>query len=307
MSETAAPAAAGAGHERPPLDDVMLAMDVVDTLRRRDRLVARELDEAGREQDLTARLRRIYDQQGISVPDHVIEQAVAALKEDRFTYQAQGGGLARRLALIYVNRGRWGKWVGGGMGAAALAAVVNYFAFVAPDRALPDDLLAQHQAVVQMASDERARKLAQSIHDQAQSALANDDTDTAKKAIKRLEQLEMALAQEFVVQVVNRPGGRSGVWRIPDINEDARNYYVVVEAVSPAGERLRVPVTSEESGETKLVDAWGLRVDEATFEAVHRDKADDGIIENDRFGYKKRGYLEPDYERPTSGGAITQW
>ena len=57
--------------ERPPLDDVMLAMDVVDTLRRRERMVARELDEHGRAEDLKQRLRRIYAQQGLDVPDHV--------------------------------------------------------------------------------------------------------------------------------------------------------------------------------------------------------------------------------------------
>ncbi|MGB5744091.1 MAG: DUF6384 family protein, partial [Sedimenticolaceae bacterium] len=73
MSEPTA-AVGAASFERPPLDDVMLAMDVVDTLRRRDRLVARELDEAGREADLKQRLKGIYAQQGIDVPDHVVEQ-----------------------------------------------------------------------------------------------------------------------------------------------------------------------------------------------------------------------------------------
>ena len=52
---------------------------------------------------------------------------------------------------------------------------------------------------------------------------------------------------------------------------------------------------------------WGLRVDEATFEAVRRDKQDDGIIENDRAGYKSRGHLQPRYDLPSSGGAITKW
>ncbi|MGB5297749.1 MAG: DUF6384 family protein, partial [Thiogranum sp.] len=69
-----------------PLDDVMLAMDVVDTLRRRRRLVERELDAEGREQDLKQRLRKIYTAQGIEVPDHVLEEGVAALKEERFVY-----------------------------------------------------------------------------------------------------------------------------------------------------------------------------------------------------------------------------
>ena len=37
----------------------MLAMDVVDTLRRRQRLVEREMDKGGREQDLKQRLHKI--------------------------------------------------------------------------------------------------------------------------------------------------------------------------------------------------------------------------------------------------------
>lgn len=300
-------AAGGAATERPPLDDLMLAMDVVDTLRRRERLVERELDEAGRAQDLTQRLKRIYEQQGIDVPDHVIEQGVAALKEDRFTYKPPDSGIARRLALLYVKRSGWGKWVGGGAAAAVLAAAVNYFAFVAPDKALPGELLETHQAVLDLAASDNAKTVVQQMYETGSSALQRDDTDAAKGAIAQLEQLRLLLQQEFVVQIVNRPGERSGVWRVPDVNQKARNLYIVVEALSPTGERLEVPVTSEETGRTELVQAWGLRVDEATFEAVKRDKQDDGIIENDRFGYKNRGYLKPDYEMPTSGGAITRW
>ena len=45
MSEEAVQASGQGRTERPPLDDLMLAMDVVDTLRRRERLVERELDE----------------------------------------------------------------------------------------------------------------------------------------------------------------------------------------------------------------------------------------------------------------------
>jgi len=55
------------------------------------------------------------------------------------------------------------------------------------------------------------------------------------------------------------------------------------------------------------VSKWGLRVDEQTFEKVARDKQDNGIIERDRFGYKHRGRLVPEYEMRTSGAAITQW
>ena len=62
-----------------PLDDVMLAMDVVDTLRHRRKLVARELDETQRDEQLLDRLRKIYAAQGIEVPDHILMEGVAAL------------------------------------------------------------------------------------------------------------------------------------------------------------------------------------------------------------------------------------
>lgn len=304
---TTADAVAGGNRERPPLDDVMLAMDVVDTLRRRDRLVARELDEAGREEDLKDRLKRIYAQQGIDVPDHVIEQGVAALREDRFTYKPPQAGIARRLALLYVRRGRWGKWLGGGVALALLAGGINYFAFVAPDKALPDELAQRQAEVLAIAATDNARRAALQLYEAGEAALRASDTAGARAAIGQLDEMAVVLDQEYLIRIVNRPEQRSGVWRIPDVNQGTRNYYVVVEAVSPTGSRLQVPIKSEETGKTDRVTVWGLRVDEATFEAVKRDKQDDGIIENDRFGYKSRGHLQPRYDRPTSGGAITRW
>jgi hypothetical protein len=34
---------------------------------------------------------------------------------------------------------------------------------------------------------------------------------------------------------------------------------------------------------------------------------DDGTINRNVFGNKKRGYLTPQYVIPTTGGAITEW
>jgi hypothetical protein len=290
-----------------PLDEVMLAMDVVDTLRRRERLVKAELDDLGREEDLKERLRKIYAAQGIDVPDHVIEQGVAALKEGRFTYSPPPRTSATRLARIYVNRGDWGKWVGGILGIMILAAVIHYVSFVAPDAALPDDLVRVHTEAAALAGNARARETLERYLGAGQSALRNEDTEGARLALRKLEAARTVLGQEYSVRIVNRPGERSGVWRIPDLNSGARNYYILVEAVDPAGRVLAVPILNEETRETETVEIWGLRVDEKTFNAVARDKQDDGIIERDRFGYKARGELVPRYDMSTTGGAITRW
>ncbi len=307
MSDTTTGPAADSEHEAPPLDDMMLAMDVVDTLRRQERLVLRELDDAGREADLKQRLHKIYAQQGIEVPDHVLDQGVAALRQDRFTYKPPERSLATRLAYLYVTRGRWGKWVGGGLGVVILAFIGSYFAFVAPEAALSDKLSERHTELVELAASDNARDTAERLFNAGKTALRNEDRAAARQALAGLEDLRRVLEQEYTIQIVNRPGQRSGVWRVPDINTRARNYYIIVEAVDPAGRVLTVPVENEETGQTGRVEQWGLRVDEDTFEAVAADKQDNGIIERDRFGYKKRGRILPDYDIRTSGGAITQW
>jgi hypothetical protein len=94
------------------LDDVMLAMDVVDTLRHRELVLERELYADERDQQLLERLRAIYTAQGITVSDGVLAQGVRALREDRFVYPGARPSLARSLATLYVRRTRRGKWVG---------------------------------------------------------------------------------------------------------------------------------------------------------------------------------------------------
>src|SRR5690606_11364063 len=93
--------------ETAPLDDVMLAMDVVDTLRHNQDLVTRELSESDREKQLIDKLRDIYRQQGIEVSDRILKEGVAALSESRFVYTPPKTGLGTTLARFYVARKRW--------------------------------------------------------------------------------------------------------------------------------------------------------------------------------------------------------
>ena len=115
------------------------------------------------------------------------------------------------------------------------------------------------------------------------------------------------LKQAYKLQIIQRPGEPSGVWRIPDVNTRARNYYLIIEAVDDRGEVLSLPVTSEETGQTRFADKWGIRVNASVFERIAEDKRDDGIIQQRVIGRKQRGRLEPDYSINTSGAAITDW
>ena len=411
--------------------ELMLAMDVVDTLRHERSLVERELQSEDREGELIAKLRKIYADQGLEVSDEVIAQGVRAMREERFAYQPPKAGLKTTLARIYVNRGRWARrtaililalvalWAGyrylvvmpAERGRVRLASELNNQAaeqqeqekalrgrITATNSELETALQAVSQSVVapvnrladqvrqalasatrqldafeklppvkdidadnaqarseaaQKRLDERKNFLdgaqndlaiaqtavasirefkggfqdldslradalkearesgipekIEALYNNAISALQAGDLETARTARQALVFTRDMLRQEYTLQIVSRPGTPSGVWRYPVGSQTARNYYLIVEAVTPSGQRLKLPITSEEDGKVRVASEWGLRVDQRVYEQVRQDKMDDGIVNRKIVGAKKRGYLTPDYRVSTTGATITEW
>ncbi|HOI93670.1 MAG TPA: DUF6384 family protein [Syntrophobacter fumaroxidans] len=417
--------------EKTRFDEVMLAMDVVDTLRHEEQMVERELASDERDLVLFDKLKRMYASQGIEVTDEIIAEGVAALREERFVYRPPPPRGTLWLAKLYVNRKRWAK--AAGWAALCLVAVflVYRFVFVSPDarrqakaiqeintrisrqqdqftivrqrltnlsqtlkssvekaprssevaagrllseaggqlagantglqafeklpmkpdlsteslaregdavrlrveqRAgllnevtahldkaeaaladlgalamLREKLAGQYRSLLDVIRETSARGTAEKLYTDALAALNGADVQGARKGSDALQELYGRVVQEYELRIVSKPGAQSGVWREPPKRPGVRNYYVIVEAVTPKGERLTMPITSEEDGAASNVSQWGLRVDGTLFDKIRRDKSDDGIIQNNRFGVKHRGYLTPQYLMPTTGGAITRW
>ncbi len=413
------------------MDDIMLTMDVVDTLRRRRALVDHELDSEARERELVEKVKSIYAAQGIEVDDATIAAGVEALKDQRFAYHPPPPGLLTKLGHLYVNRGKWGKRIGMGFAALLAAWGIHYGTVTLPEKRaaraeleqlnqtissttlttaearerlqrlrqqlkaqaeprdktlrgtartargeaaklldeadrliasanklgkpaplaenagtaekekarqqiatqqkllrdagsllgsaekrikllanldhLPANLRQYKTAIDELAREKKAKKIAAQLYDDGITALRKGDIEAAQIGLSDLKELLSQLQQSYTLRIVSRPGERSGVWRVPDVNSRARNYYLIVEAIDKKGRRLKLPVTSEEDGKTREVTQWGLRVDAATYNRVAADKKDDGIIQKNIVGQKKPGYLKPDYSINTTSGAITQW
>lgn len=296
------------------LSEVMLAMDVVDTLRHEQSLVERELQSEDREAELIAKLRRIYADQGLDVSDAVIAQGVRALREDRFTYKPPPAGLQTMLARLYVNRGRWIKRVALLM-LVLIAVWAGYrYMVVMPAERSRQQLTEASETIESLRADALkavrepgAEDKIEAIAGDAIAAIQAGDKKAANIALQALQASHDMLNQEFTLQVVSRPGTPSGVWRYPADSRTARNYYLVVEAVSPSGQRLKLPIASEEDGSVRTVSQWGLRVDPQVYERVKQDKMADGIVNEKQVGKKQRGYLTPEYTIATTGAAITEW
>jgi hypothetical protein len=301
------------------LDDVMIAMDVVDTLRHREDLVRRELDEEGREAELIERLREIYRQQGIEVPDHVLQDGVKALRDSRFTYTPPPPSWKRRLFELWASRRRIGPFVGGAL--AVLFAVwgLHYFTVTRPaaltesqqrvelTETLPRAIRQAHADILRISTDGSAKQRADQLLADGERAIRDKNRDGMTKASSGLARLREDLVKEYVLTIVSRPGETTGVWRRPPRGSQARNYYIIVEPIAADGRKLSLQIRNEENGQTSEVDRFGVRVPQATYDAVGADKKDDGIVQNNRFGVKRRGTLTIDYLMPFEGGMITRW
>ncbi|MEP3428550.1 MAG: DUF6384 family protein [Roseibium sp.] len=301
-----------------PLDDLMMAMDVVDTLRHEEGQVARELKADDRDAAMVERLKQVYASQGIDVPDHILEAGVEDLKRDRFVYSPPSAGFQRTLAMVYISRATWSKWLSGIAAVFVIGILAWYFLLALPQKRAQEALVARLAALPQTFSElvERVDSLtengdieadAQRMAEDGRLALADSKNETAFKAEVDLRDLATRLSQIFNVQIVSRENVPTGLKRIPEANKNAENYYIVVEAVSPDGTILEQLIVSEEDGQSKKVDIWGQRVSATIFNAVRQDKLEDGIVQKGILGEKRRGQLDVKWRTGVQDGAITKW
>lgn len=298
-------------HEDAKLEDLMAAMDVVDTLRHDQTVVARELDQAGRRERLLARLKEMYLAQGIEVPNHVLKEGIRALEEERFKYTPVAPSWKTKLAHIWVSRKRWSKPIGflGVLG--SVFSGYYYINDVLPERQirseLPQQISATTNSIIAVAKSQDIVAQSMDRKRYADSLLEQQEYTGAQEVLTELELVQERLSQTYSMRVVSRQNESSGVWRIPPGETGGRNFYLIVEAIDSMNKVIELTVFNEENNTSEKVGQWGLRVSEETFYQVAADKQDDGVIQNNLVGKKNRGELEPQYSIATTGGTITQW
>lgn len=301
----------GMSRDKAPLEDIMTAMDVVDTLRHDQTIAERELDGDERRRRLLERLRKMYAAQGIDVPDHVLEQGIDALEQERFKYQSVESSWRTKLAHVWVSRARWGKPIGFLAIVASVFYGYYFFSDVLPERTLRAGLPTQVQntfsSIIAVAKKPEVVERAKVSSENAYRAIDEEDFETAQAIVANMQTVKSQLSLEYDIRIISRPNQNSGIWRNPPNNPNGKNYYLIVEAIDKDNRVLALSILNQENNRTVRKKQWGLRVSEETFYKVAADKRDDGIIQSNNVGVKAAGYLKPVFSIPTSGATIAEW
>ncbi len=264
--------------------------------------------------DREATIREIqlmYEELGDLVDARTIEKALDAHLSRRYAFEPAPPGLRRRLALLYIARG----WIAKRVLLPAAAAVVVVWGGVEFVEArgqrmqeaaqvrlatLEADVGRLHGAVLAAAVEDLARERAEDLSRVARSQIAAGDDRGLADTRRRYEELRTILTAEYRIVVTG------GVWRYSTQIRNTRNNYLVVQALDSDGRPVEVPVRSEEDGSTRTVAEWGERVPREVYDRVAADKQDNGIIDDEAFGFKPRGYVTAE-RRHADIGQITEW
>ncbi len=301
----------GPAGETPALGDLMLTMDVADTLR--------HAEDSASDAEALAQLQQLYASLGLGVSGEVLADGLAAYRANRFAYRRPQTGLRATLARLYVGRHVWLRpaWTVVLMLAIGFG---GYFLVYRPYRdaqtqqaevelaqTLPAQMDALYSTIFDETKVQQAANDAAELRDEGKQAAAKGDRAGADAALGALTALRDTLRQDYRLTIVNRPNAKWGFWTFPEDNDEATNYYLVVEARTSEGATLTLPIRNEQTGKTDNVSMWGIRVPEAVYRSVEADVADDGIIQRAVIGLKQFGFVEPDYLIDTLGGAVTRW
>jgi hypothetical protein len=147
--------------------------------------------------------------------------------------------------------------------------------------------------------------------DRAREAIKGLDIRGAESVIDELESMKSYALTPFQLRVVDRTGIKSGAERIQNgaSSGQGKAWYLIVEAVDPTGRVVPLKITSSESGQTREVKYFGLRVSSDEYQRVKADKQADGKVDQRDMGSKGDRTFEISYSDRAhpSHNMILEW
>jgi len=168
-----------------------------------------------------------------------------------------------------------------------------------------------YNSIRTISKEKEASEKGEELYNEAKKFISVADVPKLSQTVSHLQDINVILSQEYTLRIVNREGVKSGIDRYYTDENGRRGsgYYLIVEAIDSSGNALEMRIRNEENGQTENATMWGERVPESVYEKVKEDKLDNGIVNNDIIGTKRRGYLKEEItmQGVTKQGEITEW
>lgn len=169
-----------------------------------------------------------------------------------------------------------------------------------------------YESIKQIAKEQKALEINDGLYLEARKGIDTFNFDELNSGYKQMKDLEEKLNQTYTLKIVSREGIKSGAERSFYAKCDSRlspqelkrcqqqtggrvsGHFLAVEAIGRDGQPIKTEIVDSESGRTKSVDIWGEQVPREIYETIKADKMADGVIDQNVFGVKMKGYLTPE-------------
>jgi hypothetical protein len=241
---------ASASAHSPSFNDLIVASDIVDTIRNDERLIDHELGSEDRQKALKARLKDMYKAQGMEVSDAVIEEAVQRKDAERFVYKPMSAGFGRFTWTSYVRRNKYALRLSVAAGVFVLG-VVGYN-------------VAQYQ-LVEKPAIEAARQLELQLTEVLPNSLKASSEEALASAARLQDEVSKSeiTAQQSLV---------NGAIRARDVDAAIRGIVVIHElgqTLKETENRRALMASAQQTIDAETAKVAGLSVDASAREALN--------------------------------------
>ena len=177
------------------------------------------------------------------------------------------------------------------------------------DERLAFILSAAHQeadalAIVKVLPDSAREQATLQVSGIDDDVAANDPAAVAL-IMSKIHVMQSQTDLSYTVQLIVKPGMKSGVERAIAGQSSTARYYLLAQAVDGSGKPLAVPVVDSETNAAQSVQDFGVEVAKDVYDAIAaRKAAGESSIS---LGHKATGSASPTYDIPVLPGLITHW
>jgi len=158
----------------------------------------------------------------------------------------------------------------------------------------------EYSAITTVAKEKLAKEQALELYTAGKQYIYAGDVSGLQRVTSKLTGIENQLNLEYTVFI---RGGDDRDWT-NDRGERATYYYVFVEALDPNGNTVEKSIRDVETDQTEKVSKWAEQVPEGVYFTVKEDKKSDGVLDNEIFAIKEKGYLNEIIKYTDNGRAI---